>query len=100
MDVARDIISQNYMPTLTTSKIKAQKLVRQAAGINGKVVSMVESDQYCPEIIQQVDAVIGLLTSAKKELLKGHLAHCIEHRMHNNKEKTVEELLKIYQLTR
>ncbi|MFA6094381.1 MAG: metal-sensitive transcriptional regulator [Candidatus Paceibacterota bacterium] len=85
---------------LTTNKQKAQKLSRQAAGIMKKVLDMVDQDSYCPEVIQQVDAVVGLLTSAKKELLKGHLGHCLEHRMHENKKQTVDELLKIYNLSR
>lgn len=85
---------------LTTDKAKAQRLVKQAAGIMSKVVDMIEEDAYCPEVIQQVDAVTGLLHSAKKELLTGHLNHCLEHRIHDNKGKTVAELLKIYNLSK
>lgn len=84
---------------LTTNKKKAQKLSRQASGTMSKVLGMVEEDRYCPEIIQQVDAVIGLLTSMKKELLQGHLNHCISDRIKNDKNKTVQELLKIYNLS-
>lgn len=84
---------------LTINKKRAQKMSKQALGTLVKVNEMVENDQYCPEVIQQVDAVIGLLTSMKKELLVGHLNHCLEHRLHHNKTKTVDELLKIYKLT-
>lgn len=87
------------MKHLTTNKEKAQKLSRQAAGITAKVQQMIEDDAYCPEVIQQVDAVIGLLQKAKRELLAGHLAHCLEHRLRENKDKTVQELLKIYRLS-
>lgn len=85
---------------LTVNKKKAQKMSKQALGVLVKVVEMVENDQYCPEVIQQVDASIGLLTSMKKELLVGHLNHCLEHQLHKNKKQTIDELLKIYQLTR
>ena len=87
------------MKHLTTNKEKAQKLGRQAAGITAKVLEMIEDDAYCPEVIQQVDAVIGLLKKVKRELLAGHLDHCLEHRLKENKEKTVQELLKLYQLS-
>lgn len=88
------------MPHLTTNKAKAQKLVRQSGGIVTKVNSMIDEDAYCPEVIQQIDAVIGLLHRAKRELLAGHLDHCLEHRLKTNREKTVQELLKLYNLSR
>lgn len=88
------------MQKLTTHKTRAMKLAKQAAGIAGKVVDMIEKDEYCPDVIQQVDAVNGLLMSAKKELLGGHLNHCLDHKLKENKNKTIEELLKIYNLSR
>ena len=78
---------------------KALKLSKQASGTLTKVISMVESNEYCPEIIQQIDSVIGLLRSSKKELLAGHLSHCLIKRLTEDKEKTVAELLKIYNLS-
>jgi DNA-binding FrmR family transcriptional regulator len=87
------------MPHLTTNKAKSQKLGRQAAGILTKVHAMIEQDAYCPDVIQQVDAVIGLLNRAKRELLSGHLDHCLEHKLKQDKQKTIQELLKLYQLS-
>lgn len=87
------------MPPLTTNKAASQKLGRQASGILTKVNQMIEDDAYCPDIIQQVDAVIGLLRRAKRELLGGHLNHCLEHKLKENKQKTVQELLKLYKLS-
>ncbi len=85
--------------TPTSSKLKAQKYSKQAAGTLNKVVEMMEADKYCPEIIQQVDSVLGLLKSAKRELLAGHLDTCVAHQMKENKEKAINELLKIYNLS-
>lgn len=78
---------------------KALKLSKQAAGTLGKVVSMVEKDEYCPDIIQQIDSVIGLLRSCKRDLLLGHLDHCLEHKLKENKAQTIKELMKIYNLS-
>lgn len=77
---------------------KSLLLTKQAMGTLNKVTTMIEADQYCPDIIQQVDAAIGLLKSAKKELLIGHLDHCLEENLHTNKKKTVQELVDIFKL--
>ena len=82
----------------TQNSSKALKLNKQASGTLTKVISMIETNEYCPEIIQQIDSVIGLLKSSKKELLAGHLDHCLIRRLSEDKEKTITELLKIYKL--
>lgn len=84
---------------LAAKKIKALKLTKQARGTLETVVAMIEQDTYCPEIIQQTDSVIGLLTSVKRELLAGHLDTCVMHKMIEDKPGTIQELLKIYNLT-
>lgn len=80
-------------------KLKSLKLVKQAQGMLSKVVAMFESDEYCPNIIQQVDSVCGFLKSAKRELLAGHLDTCALKKMKENKQKAIQELLKIYNLS-
>lgn len=84
---------------LSTNKPKALKSVRQARGTIDMVVQMFEDDRYCPEIIQQVDSVVGLLKAAKRELLAGHLDTCVAHQMMKDKKKAINELLKIYNLS-
>ncbi len=84
---------------LPLQKQKTLKLGKQAQGTLGKVLEMIETDQYCPEIIQQVDSVLGLLKTAKRELLAGHLDTCLAHQMKTNKKKAIDELLKIYNLS-
>lgn len=87
------------MKPLTSRKTKSMRLSKQAQGTLEKVINMIENDQYCPEVIQQVDSVMGLLTSVKRELLTGHLDSCLETRLKQNKTTTISELLKIYKLT-
>jgi CsoR family transcriptional regulator, copper-sensing transcriptional repressor len=77
---------------------KAQKVINMAVGSIGKITNMVEGKRYCPEIIQQIDSVIGLLKSARTELLRGHLDSCLSERLKNDKEGAVKELLKIYNM--
>lgn len=84
--------------TKKTNQEKALKLAKQANGTLQKVMLMIEEDRYCPEIIQQLEAVKGLLKSAKRELLQGHLNHCLEKNIIENRDKTIQELIKIYNL--
>ena len=83
---------------MTDNKTKALKSARQAKGILEKVISMIEQDAYCPQVIQQADAVIGLIETGKKALLNGHLDHCLAHRLKSAPQDTIEELKKIYKL--
>jgi DNA-binding FrmR family transcriptional regulator len=50
---------------------KSVKLVNMASGSLSKVSTMILEKRYCPEVIQQIDSVIGLLKSTRSELLKG-----------------------------
>jgi DNA-binding FrmR family transcriptional regulator len=84
---------------LTTDKQKAQRLAKQAGGTIQKVAQMIDQDKYCPEIIQQIDSVIGLLKTCKKSLLNGHLQHCLKKRLQENEDQTLQELIQIYKLT-
>lgn len=81
------------------NKVKILKCTKQAQGTLNKVTQMIETDRYCPEIIQQVDSVIGLLKTAKRELLAGHLDTCVAHQMVSDKKKAIAELLKIFNLS-
>jgi len=72
--------------------------VKKAKGVLEKVLLMIEADTYCPEIIQQIDAVNGLLKSSKKTLLTGHLDYCLEEKLKQNKGEAIGELIKIFNL--
>lgn len=87
------------MKALSDQKVKVLKSSKQALGTLNKVIQMIEDGKYCPEIIQQVDSVIGLLKNTKRELLAGHLDTCVAHKMQENKQKAIDELLKIYNLS-
>lgn len=84
---------------LSAKKEKALKLAKQAHGTLAKVIAMMEQDEYCPNIIQQANSVCGFMKSVKIELLAGHLDSCIVKKMQENKEQTIKEMLKIYNLS-
>jgi CsoR family transcriptional regulator, copper-sensing transcriptional repressor len=79
-------------------KQKASLSVKKSLGTVNKILQMIEQDKYCPEIIQQIDAAIGLLQSSKKTLLLGHLDHCLEDKLKEDRTKAINELVKIFDL--
>ena len=85
---------------LAVKKVAALRLAKQARGTLETVIAMIESDAYCPEIIQQADSVIGLLTAVKRELLAGHLDTCVMPKMLEDKPAAIRELMKIYNLSK
>jgi CsoR family transcriptional regulator, copper-sensing transcriptional repressor len=40
---------------------------------------MVEEDRYCIDVITQVSAARAALKRVEDEILKDHVAHCVEH---------------------
>ena len=40
---------------------------------------MVEEDRYCIDIVTQILAVRAALRRVEEEVLKDHVAHCVEH---------------------
>jgi DNA-binding FrmR family transcriptional regulator len=40
---------------------------------------MVEEDRYCIDVVTQIAAVRAALRRAEEEILRDHVAHCVEH---------------------
>jgi CsoR family transcriptional regulator, copper-sensing transcriptional repressor len=40
---------------------------------------MVEGDRYCIDIVTQISAVRAALRRTEEEILRDHVAHCVEH---------------------
>jgi DNA-binding FrmR family transcriptional regulator len=40
---------------------------------------MVEDDRYCIDIVTQIAAVRAALRRVEEEILRDHVAHCVEH---------------------
>lgn len=55
---------------------------RRLGRIEGQVrglSKMVEEDRYCIDIVTQISAVRAALRRVEEEILKDHVAHCVEH---------------------
>jgi DNA-binding FrmR family transcriptional regulator len=56
--------------------------LKRLSRIEGQVrglARMVEDDRYCIDIVTQIGAVRAALRKVEEELLREHVAHCVEH---------------------
>jgi DNA-binding FrmR family transcriptional regulator len=63
-------------PAVKTSCVK--RLRRIEGQVRG-LLRMVNEDRYCIDVITQVSAVRAALKRVEEEVLKDHVARCVEH---------------------
>jgi CsoR family transcriptional regulator, copper-sensing transcriptional repressor len=61
------------------SKVSLQKRLSRIEGQVRGVSKMVEEDRYCIDIVTQISAVRAALRRVEEEVLRDHVAHCVEH---------------------
>jgi DNA-binding FrmR family transcriptional regulator len=83
------------------TEVKASVLKRLGR-IEGQVrglARMVEEDRYCIDVMTQIAAVRAALRGAEEEILKDHVAHCVEHAITSgnkaDQRRKVTELLEV-----
>jgi DNA-binding FrmR family transcriptional regulator len=57
-------------------------VLKRLSRVEGQVrglAKMVEDDRYCIDIVTQIAAVRAALRRAEEEVLRDHVAHCVEH---------------------
>jgi DNA-binding FrmR family transcriptional regulator len=57
-------------------------LQKRLSRIEGQVrglSKMVDEDRYCIDIVTQISAVRAALRRVEEEVLRDHVAHCVEH---------------------
>lgn len=57
------------------------KVTKRLSRIEGQVrglARMVEDDRYCIDIVTQISAVRAALRRVEEEVLRDHVAHCVE----------------------
>ena len=81
-----------------TKKICVVRLKRIEGQVRG-VLKMVEDDRYCIDVITQVQAISAALRKVEGEILKDHVAHCVEHAIVSGDKKVqrdkIEELVEV-----
>jgi len=71
---------KGYLATMQndTKQAVGKRLSRIEGQVRG-LARMVDDDRYCIDIVTQIDAVRGALRRVEEEILRDHVAHCVEH---------------------
>ena len=76
----------------------AKRLSRIEDQVRG-IARMVEEDRYCIDIVTQVSAVRAALRRLEEEVLRDHVAHCVEHAISSgnkaDQRRKIEELMEV-----
>ncbi len=67
------------------------RLVSNARGQLDAVLRMIEEDRYCMDISTQLLASQSIIKRANREVLKGHVEHCIREAMESGDEEAAEQ---------
>jgi len=65
----------------TMRKDNKESCLKRLNRIEGQVrglARMVEQDRYCIDIVTQISAIRAALRRVEEELLRDHVAHCVE----------------------
>jgi len=84
------------------AKSSKAETLRRLGRIEGQVrglARMVEDDRYCIDIVTQIAAVRAALRRAEEEILRDHVAHCVEHAIASgnktDQRKKIAELMDV-----
>ncbi|HIE49599.1 MAG TPA: transcriptional regulator [Gammaproteobacteria bacterium] len=82
----KDTSHQNQIPNL-------RRIEGQIKGIQ----TMVEGNQYCIDILNQIKAAKSALSSVENKILNKHIEECIENSLSSDKQLNdkIEELMKV-----
>jgi CsoR family transcriptional regulator, copper-sensing transcriptional repressor len=77
-----------------------KRLNRVEGQVRG-IAGMVENDRYCIDIVTQIGAVRAALRRIEEEILRDHVAHCVEHAIASGdpreQRKKVTELMDVFE---
>ena len=60
------------------AKAATLKRLRRIEGQVRGLARMVEDDRYCIDVVTQISAVRAALRQVEEEVLRDHVAHCVE----------------------
>ena len=75
--------------------------LKTARGHVGGIISIIENDGYCPDVMKQLAAVQGLLEGASRIMLRRHLETCVAKAMQEGRTaEIVDELMETLKFDR
>jgi DNA-binding FrmR family transcriptional regulator len=80
----------------------AKRLSRIEGQVRG-IARMVDDDRYCIDIVTQISAARAALRRVEEEVLRDHVAHCVEHAIASGdseeQRRKVAELMQVFSRT-
>ena len=80
-------------------KTSCQKRLSRIEGQVRGLAKMVDEDRYCIDIVTQISAVRSALRRVEEEILKDHVAHCVEHAINSgdraDQRRKIAELMEV-----
>ncbi len=84
---------------METKNSCSKRLNRIEGQVRG-VARMVAEDRYCIDVLTQLSAIRAALRRVEDEVLKDHVAHCVEHAIAsgdaNEQRQKVAELMEVF----
>jgi CsoR family transcriptional regulator, copper-sensing transcriptional repressor len=81
------------------TKLAVGKRLKRVEGQVRGIAGMVEADRYCIDIVTQIGAVRAALRRIEEEVLRDHVAHCVDHAISSGdpaeQRKKVAELMDV-----
>jgi DNA-binding FrmR family transcriptional regulator len=89
-----------YIGSMRTDiKTSCQKRLNRIEGQVRGLAKMVDEDRYCIDIVTQISAVRSALRRVEEEILKDHVAHCVEHAINSgdkaDQRRKIAELMDV-----
>lgn len=83
----------------TDIKASCQKRLNRIEGQVRGLEKMVDEDRYCIDIVTQISAVRAALRRVEEQILKDHVAHCVEHAIRSgdkaDQRRKIAELMEV-----
>lgn len=81
------------------AKTQVTKRLQRIEGQVRGLTRMVEEDRYCIDIVTQISAVRAALRRVEEEVLRDHVAHCVEGAIASgnraDQRKKIAELMEV-----
>ena len=81
---------------------KKESTLKRLSRIEGQVrgiARMLDEDRYCIDVVTQIGAVRAALRRVEEEILRDHVAHCVEHAIasgdRTDQRRKVAELMEV-----
>jgi DNA-binding FrmR family transcriptional regulator len=81
------------------AKTSVRKRLQRIEGQVRGLARMVDEDRYCIDVVTQISAVRAALRGVEDEILRDHVAHCVEHAIaggnKSEQRRKVAELMEV-----